>query len=553
MLRTVKWIWILFIQVGFLGAQETSLPEAELRQESSPWLKFNGGLQMIGEYQSHNVSGSVVNPTSQDQFYGRMILSARMTLFQQITLPFELYLSTQEVGYRQPFNQFGASLQVAKWLRIHGGYFSLSLSPLTFGDQRILGGGIELSPQNFVFSFLYGLGRHARLPQADFPGEYDRWFWAAKIGHQENNGFALSLTLMHAIDDSTSLPDTINLPAMENFTASLATTIPMASFLRLSGEFAVAMFTRDISFPVQEDFPSSLHWLFTPRYSSNVDGAAKLQLSITPQSTWGVQIQGEWIGPGYVSLGYTQLLNDIARVTLSPSFRIFDSKVFLSGSIGIQQNNLLDNKLATTTRLIGSASISAQLYRNVNLSGSYSNYGIRSNHSNDTLRVSTISQMLNITPSWQFLTGKISHSLSLAYSYSEVSDKNVYTAQTQNFQGHALTFTHSFLLPSQWSFTSSVFWSENEAGSNPAPSMLNVSEAVSKTLLNKQLKLTVNLGYGKQTIGIQSTENLILRFSGNYSMKDFGNLALLLLLQQSASDQVKNRQFHASLNYSIHW
>ncbi len=516
------------------------------------WIRWSGGLQLIGEYNQQRGSGAFYRYPFANRWTGRIILSAKLTLFDQIQLPFQLRLTNREVGYQQPFNQFGASLQLTRWLRLYGGYFSLAFSPLTFGDQRILGGGVELSPGPFYLGFLYGLGRHARLPQGAFQGEYDRWFWAVKTGFRLSGGTSLLLTLMHAIDDSTSLPDTVALPAMENLAGSLHLTAPITSFLQFQGEVAVAAYTRDQRFPqttAAENFPA---WLFVPRHSTSVDGAAKAELLLKPGPLWNVRLKGEWIGPGYITLGYTQLINDIARITVAPTVQLFQSRLIVSGSIGIQRNNLLQDKLATTRRLIGSLNLSAQLAPGLSLSAAYTNYGIRSNHSNDTLRISTISQMLNITPSWQFRTGRINHSLNLGYAYSNVSDRNVLTAQQQRFQGHSLTFAYSLQLPPSWVLTTTIFGSKNEAGENPAPSMLNISETV-RTRLWERWDITASVGYGMQEIAAQRSENWFARLSTYYHLQPYGRIALLLLWQSTTSDTTNAEFLRLALTYSVNW
>ena len=520
---------------------------------SSPsWVRLSGNVQVIGEYNQQQGSGAFYRYPFADRFVGRILLSARLTLFDQIQLPFQLRLTNREVGYRQPFNQFGASLQVARWLRLYGGYFSLTFSPLTFGDQRILGGGIELTPGPFYIGFLYGLGRHARLPQGTFLGEYDRWFWALKAGVQSLDGVTVLLSLMHAMDDSTSLPDTLQLPAMENLAGSLMLALPLTSVLHFRGEVAVAAFTRDLRFPETSAAESIPRWIFVPRYSTSVDGAAKVELTLNPRSWWNVRFRGEWIGPGYVTLGYTQLINDIGRITIAPTVRLLNSRLILSGSIGLQQNNLLQDKLATTQRLIGSVNLSAQLSSAISVAASYTNYGIRSNHVNDTLRVSTISQMFNFNPSFRFLTGTLRHSIAVGYSYSSVVDHNVVTAQQQQFQGHSLNIAYALQLPNNWIFTTTIFGSKNEAGENPAPSMLNISETI-RVPVFKSLELLGSAGYGIQEVASQQSENFFLRFSGHYSLKPFGKLSLLFLLQSTTSENSEVQFLRGSVRYSVNW
>jgi len=222
-----------------------------------------------------------------------------------------------------------------------------------------------------------------------------------------------------------------------------------------------------------------------------------MELTLNPRSWWNVRVRGEWIGPGYVTLGYK----------------------------------------------LGSA---------VSIAASYTNYGVRSNHVNDTLRISTISQMFNLNPSIRLLTGKLRHSITVGYSYSSVVDRNVITAQQQQFQGHSLNVAYALQLPNNWIFTTTIFGSKNEAGENPAPSMLNISETI-RVAVFKSLELLGSIGYGVQEIASQQSENFFLRFSGHYSLKPFGKLSLLFLLQSTTSERSEVQFLRGSVRYSVNW
>jgi hypothetical protein len=127
-------------------------------------------------------------------------------LFDQIRLPFEIFITNDDRGYRQPFNQFGVSPRLWGWLTLHAGYFSSQLSELSFGDTRLLGGGVELTPGNFRFSLLYGRSQHAVNADTanDVRGLYQRTLLAAKLGYGAENSAYVHLQFLRAWDDSTS-------------------------------------------------------------------------------------------------------------------------------------------------------------------------------------------------------------------------------------------------------------------------------------------------------------------------------------------------------------
>ncbi|MFN3393344.1 MAG: hypothetical protein ACK424_02150, partial [Candidatus Thermochlorobacter sp.] len=135
-------------------------------------IRLSGTLNLSAE--GYGISGA--NPRYPSSI-ARAILQANVTLFDQIQLPFQLFLSTQQLALQQPFNQFGVSPKFFDGkLTLHAGYFALQLSELTFGDARILGGGIETDLGTVRVSALYGETRTAL--QADttqnFFGQYQR-------------------------------------------------------------------------------------------------------------------------------------------------------------------------------------------------------------------------------------------------------------------------------------------------------------------------------------------------------------------------------------------
>jgi hypothetical protein len=93
-------------------------------------------------------------------------------------------------------------------------------------------------------------------------------------------------------------------------------------------------------------------------YSSNLDGAAKAQLSITPSPSFTLALSGQWIGPGFYTLGYPQLYNDVMEVTVSPALSLANNTLALRFSAGLRLNNLRSTRLATTRRLLAAAGAS---------------------------------------------------------------------------------------------------------------------------------------------------------------------------------------------------
>ena len=114
------------------------------QEENKKNVKFSGSANITDNF----YSASGIAPRQPGNMLTG-IIRANLTLFDQIELPFELYLSTEQTRFQQPFNQFGVSPKISDWLTLHAGYFSTRISDFTFGDLRMLWGGFELTPGKF--------------------------------------------------------------------------------------------------------------------------------------------------------------------------------------------------------------------------------------------------------------------------------------------------------------------------------------------------------------------------------------------------------------------
>jgi hypothetical protein len=204
-----------------------------LSAQSEP-VQFQGNFSLSGELYS---SSGIPARRSRDSYRG--IFTPTITLFDQITLPFEFYLSNQDRGYRQPFNQFGVNPHLWNWLTLHAGYFSSHISDLTFGDTRLYGGGIDLTPGQFRVSFLYGRSQAAVAVDTvlGIRGAYARKMMAAKLGYGNPGGWFIDLNFLHSIDDSTSL----NLPAAGSASDSVLSLYLSAPTENVVGSLAFGM------------------------------------------------------------------------------------------------------------------------------------------------------------------------------------------------------------------------------------------------------------------------------------------------------------------------
>ncbi len=531
--------------------------KAQEKAKDSSLIAFHGSSTLTSEFYNGSSPDTTFRPRLQ-ALAGRAIIRAEITFPYDMLLPFEVYASTQKSTFQQPFNQFGVNPQFGSWLKLHGGFFSVVQSEFTFGDVRLFGGGFELTPDNFHFSAAYGLGRFAREPlaEANYPGEYDRKFVLISIGYGKPAKNDIKINIAYSADDSSSVlgEDSLRLSPQENLITSLSFAVKPNSWISMDGEAAASLFSSDTRLP---SIDSMLHlpsfFAFTPRLSTQVDGATRFSIKITPSKEWSVNADAKWIGPGFVSLGWQAMQNDVLDIMLAPSFRLANGLFIARISGGMRFNNLRNNRLATTQRTIGSASIGWQISPALGVDMQYSNYGMRSSHLNDTLRIQNIFQNFSISPHYSFnwLTGI--NSIAANYSLQDIDDKNVFSSSFTRSKAHAITAVHTVFLPSTLQFVTSALFNSFSAEGMTA-SVVSITETAGKSWLDEALNISVTAGINIITAQ-KSDRQVTTGVNASYSKPSIGTFSLNIALNSFVAAQIVQtpsfRELTANITHRI--
>ncbi len=526
-------------------------------------VRFDGTLNLGSElYSSTGIDARRPKSTY------RAIFMPTLTFFDQIRLPFEFYVTSDDRGYRQPFNQFGVNPRLWGWVTLHAGYYSARISDLTFGDTRLFGGGVELTPGLFRFSFLYGRSQQAVQTDtiAGVRGVYERTLYALKIGYGRTNEFFFDLNFLHAIDDqgsiknpafgvsSDSVASRFDVAPMENAVVSASYGVPIAGHVvQLLGETAVSALSNDTRLPELTSTAFKLGSIFRPRVSSQVDGASMLSLNIIPLQTFSVKLSGKWVGPGFVTLGYVQLPNDALEWTVAPSFRLSDNTFSIRPSVGMQYNNLRNNRFSTTKRTIINVSTTVQPSQAFGLDLMYSNYGMRSNPRNDTLRIDNIAQIVTVTPRYTFPSWGGTSTLVVSYTFQNFTDYNVVTSNTSDNQMQSGVVSWTIGFPSTLSFTTNLIYTRSTT-SIVSTIVRSVTESVGHSFFENHLTTSATIGFN--AVSVAATDQQITgRLSAAYNTQRWGVFTLSLSTNSydyanTAANKPYSEQ-QGSLQYSI--
>lgn len=311
-------------------------------------------------------------------------------------IPFSFNVGSQERRYTQPFNRYGASPHY-KWVKLHAGYRSMRFNPYTLSGLQFLGGGVELDPKGLRFGAFYGrfnkpVAQDTLASISPMPA-YARTGYGVKIGAGSARNF-FDLMLVKVEDDPTSIPQVTGsrMAPMENLAVGASGRVSFSKRLFFTFDAGASALTPDRLAPVQviESTPVFAEGLMRTRLGTKALFAGNAGLTYVDRHLT-LKIVAKQIDPGYRSLAAVFMQTDVRAVTIEPSLRLWKSKVRLSGSGGLQYDNVRGQKASTSVRTIGSARLSLNPTRSYGIDLHYANYGIQQQAGlqvvNDTFRV----------------------------------------------------------------------------------------------------------------------------------------------------------------------
>ena len=206
----------------------------------------------------------------------------------------------------------------------------------------------------------------------------------------------------------------------ENLVASVNTAFRVGKKVSVEAEFGASVFTHSTESKVvandsisgPTDITTPIFSLVPHRFTTQFDGAASVK-AILEQRTWELELEGNYIGPGYKSVGLPYQNTDYLRLALAPRVTLVQAGLKLNGSLEWQKDN--STGLDTITRNSWYAYVKSTLRVNENfeLGADYSNlFQHETGRQEPMAQNSSNFQHLRLTPQIQFPTEHALHSLS---------------------------------------------------------------------------------------------------------------------------------------------
>lgn len=359
-------------------------------------------------------------------------------------MPFSFSYSNQGRNYSQPFNQFRFAPSY-KWARAYFGTTSMTFSNYTLAGHMFNGVGLELTPQKWRISAMYGTLLKAvpfdvLVPESYNRAAFERKGYGMKLAY-EDQGNIYGITVFRAKDDPKSLPyipDDATITPRENVAMAfnLRQTLLKRVFVDL--EYSVSALNRDVrseknAFDSSRGTSNLLHSFLAPTSSTRYFDAVQAGLGYTG-NFYSIQLRYERVAPDYVTLGAYNVVNDMRNITVAPTVQLFNGKVNLSVNAGLQTNNLDHSKTTDAKRWVVNAAASIAPNEHWNFNGAYSNFSnytrirplIDPYHTDplDTLDFYQVNNTYSGMASWRTGDKDHQHAVTLNSSYQYASDRS---------------------------------------------------------------------------------------------------------------------------------
>ena len=541
------------------------------------FIKTTGGINAgLSAYTVHGME------RRQDPFSYLVNANLNFNISDIISMPFSATLCNGSKTYNQPsFYQFGMS-PTYKSITLHGGYRNMRFSKYTLNGISYLGGGVEVNPPEGYVRFKAVYGRLAKgIPfQDNIQGKielpsYARWGWGSMLTLGTSDNF-VDLIIFKASDNprSVNIPDSLLIQPKENLVLGFNTQLKLLKVISIKTEYAFSAFTEDTRMPEivydRYTYLNNLGGLFTPRESSNLSKAFSMNLGYTHE-VFSLGFSFENVAPDYKTLGSSYFSNDFRNYLFNASVSLMQNKITLSGSYGVQQNNLSKEKEETTKRIIGSVQAIYSISDRLNVSANYSNFTTNTTPSVvylvDSVKMVQVAQNVGGTVNYT-LPGKTvqqSVSVSANLQYSDLLNNMATEVVESNTKSNVFVFSYTAShdptkLTASASYNMMTFGTADQQTRSHGPT-LNLQ----RPFLNNKIRSGLSCTLMNSKTNDQSSKTTVLRFTNSYSpIKKHTvqfNLSYSRMNRPDMSEQTEegdpphivSGELRAALNYSVNF
>ncbi len=568
---------------AYQSADEAVRPPERNRR---PPARITGEIGILGEY--YSVSG---REARRPETSGRVFIRPTLTLLGTFRTSLEIIYSTEGSSARQNIGQFAIHPRWS-WGVLHLGDFSHKFSEYSLSGITIRGGGVELTPGLFRFHAVGGQTKR-KVENGPDNSVYTQYAYGVKLGVGREESSFFDINVLKVEDDKNSLPvelfqadsltdttdaDTVpqfGVTPQENFVASANSIVRLfKKRLTLKGEIAGAAYSSNVysSEELGEEFPSIPSSIFTPRISSRFDYAYRSELTYR-QSIFNIKGGYSYIGPGYTSLGLSSNFNDKRTIDTGMGVRFLKGRLMLQGNFQIQNDNVADQKLSTTTRTTYSVNANTRPTNQISIMLSYMNNIMKNDNADstwivrdtivyqdpDTVIVESdstlyLGEIHNVNSNYSanfmymFMISNLSQNININYSTQFSEDKNP-TRQGNDSQTQNIMLSTMSMLSSIWTVTTSFNYNIIDIESQDKTNRTTIGLQLSNRLFNGKFSNTLGGNYAMS----DESDILGINFSSSYSLSRKDSIKLTVkssMAQASDSSSEDYDELMVRLGYT---
>ena len=461
-------------------------------------FQISGGLSTGLNYMDNSNITDAYKPFS-------YIVNLRLTpSVYGFSFPFSFSYSQMNRNFSQPFYRFGIS-PTYKWAKLNLGYRSTGFSKYTVYGQKSLGAGVELHPGKFRFAAMVGKFHrnksfHTINPSPIDQEEYTRKGYAVKLGVGSKKNY-FDLIFMQIKDDTSLFSDTAQYKPEANAIVSANTHFNITKSLQFKLETAVSVLTQNMlaSDFEMKDVPSVLlrfKDFLNLNVSSSVSFAGDASLDLHFRK-FSAGLQYKHIQPGFRSLGTGFIRDDYKSYKINMAYHV--SRFSMRAGIGLLHDNLRNNKMAQTNRIINNISLNYNPTKNFGINANYTNFSTQQAEGrlplNDTIKLYQVNKNISVMPHWQKTGKKFMHYVSANLTYADMVDKNEFTQNALPVQSNTAMLQYMLtMIPAQMNLGCNASYIKNTSiqGDNV---FYGPTISLGKTLFNKKLQLHTSITY----------------------------------------------------------
>lgn len=422
--------WVLSILiVYFVDIDAQDLGGFKDKKPFTWSASVNGGLTYINTSNSYNDNPMAyyVGAQCDISIYG-------------FNLPFSLTYRDRVGNYALPFSRFSFNPSY-KWAKLHLGDHAMHFNPYVLSGVQISGAGIELTPGIFRFAVVQGELRNTKAivdslnNYSGILNPFKRKVIGVKLGIGREQNF-FDLHVLTGADENL-IPefnsDTLTNKLEANTT--IGSSWAMSLFKRkLSMKFngAASGYTHNLKgLSISETDLANSALLRTADSWFDINttttvllaGDASVRLNIR-----GFTIEGKYqrVDPFYKSFGVFLMRGDNENYTVKSTFGLWKSKIQVSGSYGVNRNNLYQQRNNKTLQSIYNFHVGfiPVAWGGLDVEISNFNFDQRPVIANiqDTFRLIQVNKLNSVNPYFNFKTNDFGHNITLNFSMQSIED-----------------------------------------------------------------------------------------------------------------------------------